>query len=130
MGMSLSSHHVLLGPASDPSLTPIDGDLHPVSFGVTDSMSVLPLEDVDLLAVVGMERRSSTGKTSSSVVHSSKRSWNMSGADGQLRFLLCILLLGLEIRIFRFKFFNGFKYQVCPLFAVVVATPQLVAMPT
>ncbi|RWW53364.1 hypothetical protein BHE74_00040153 [Ensete ventricosum] len=63
-----SSHHVLLGPVSDPSLTPIDSDdaffmirdmflqkfdLHPVSFGVTDSMPILPLEELDLLIVVG-----------------------------------------------------------------------------
>ncbi|RRT82636.1 hypothetical protein B296_00007674 [Ensete ventricosum] len=53
----------------------------------------------------------------------------MNGADGRLRFLLCILLLGLEIRIFRFEFFNGFNHHKSPLFAIMVAAPQLVAMP-
>ncbi|RWW20354.1 hypothetical protein GW17_00015544 [Ensete ventricosum] len=54
---------------------------------------------------------------------------SMNGADGRLRFLLCILLLGLEIRIFRFEFFNGFNHHKSPLFATMVAAPQLVAMP-
>ncbi|RWW37416.1 hypothetical protein BHE74_00057470 [Ensete ventricosum] len=65
-----SSHHVLLGPATDPSLTLVDGgcddafflirdmflrkfDLHPISFGVIDSLLVLPLEELDLFAIVG-----------------------------------------------------------------------------
>ncbi|RZR80794.1 hypothetical protein BHM03_00006883 [Ensete ventricosum] len=54
---------------------------------------------------------------------------SMNGADGRLRFLLCILLLGLKIRIFRFEFFNGFNHYKSPLFATMVAAPQLVAMP-
>ncbi|RWW53724.1 hypothetical protein BHE74_00039760 [Ensete ventricosum] len=54
---------------------------------------------------------------------------SMNRADDRLQFLLCILLLRLEIRIFRFGFFNGFNHQKSPLFAMVVVAPQLIAMP-
>ncbi|RRT45444.1 hypothetical protein B296_00003828 [Ensete ventricosum] len=50
-------------------------DRHLVSFGIMDSMLVLLLEELDLLAVVGSGAEVVIGKTSGSIVHSQERLW-------------------------------------------------------
>ncbi|RRT84859.1 hypothetical protein B296_00013029 [Ensete ventricosum] len=54
----------------------------------------------------------------------------MKGVDALLQFVLHILLLRLESRIFEFGFFDGFNQEKLSLLASVVVAPWLVTMPT